>query len=152
MAYGKMHPVVTLKFTYQVLLLYLFFLAHGNYTYDFRLVGGRHEYEGRLEVRRNNGTWGTVYGNNWSSFYASIACKALGLSSIALSPDKTNYFGAGAGLPLHLSVSYCPFSALSLFDCQHKVWDYYDEITDYDDTRIGIHCLPGKAREPNSAS
>ena len=42
-----------------------------------RLVGGRHPYEGRLEVYYND-TWGTVCDDAFGSEDATVACKSLG--------------------------------------------------------------------------
>ena len=48
-----------------------------NCTYgDVRLVGGRNQYEGRVEVCVNN-QWGTICDNSWSTTDASTICKQL---------------------------------------------------------------------------
>ena len=112
--------------------------VHGNDTYELRLVGGSTQYQGRLEIRRNNGTWGTVAGNNWSSVHASVACRSLGFSSSVLSPDLTKHFGVGAG-PVHLHVHYCVGSELSLLDSRHDGWENSNDHSG----DIGLHCLPG---------
>ena len=104
-----------------------------------RLVGGSTQYEGRLEIRRNNGTWGTVSGSNWSSLFASVACRMLGFSSSALSPDLTQQFGVGTG-PVHIVVYRCVGDEISLLDCGHKGWGSTNDHR----ADIGLHCLPGR--------
>ena len=104
-----------------------------------RLVGGSTQYEGRLEIRRNNGTWGTVSGSNWSSLCASVACRMLGFSSSALSPDLTQQFGVGTG-PVHIVVYRCVGDEISLLDCGHKGWGSTNDHRG----DIGLHCLPGR--------
>ena len=51
--------------------------AGSNCTYgDVRLVNGRNQYEGRVEVCINN-QWGTVCDNSWSATDATTVCKQL---------------------------------------------------------------------------
>ena len=53
------------------------------YNGDVRLVGGRHPYEGRVEVCFNE-TWGTICGwvspFSWNHSQADIVCNQLGYS------------------------------------------------------------------------
>ncbi len=113
----------------------------GNDTYDFQLVGGSTQYEGRLEVRRNNGTWGTVsqkFGL-WASTHATVACRSFGwFPSVYL--HDLNY-GRGTG-PIHLEIKACSGDEMSLLDCTHNGWN--ENMIRQSNDVVGLKCLPGK--------
>ena len=48
-------------------------------TGDTRLVGGRTEREGRVEVCSSiSGRWGTVCDKQWTSAHTAVVCRHLG--------------------------------------------------------------------------
>ena len=62
---------------------------------DIRLVGGRNQYEGRVEVYRS-GEWQTVCDNSWDIKEAEVVCRQLryGYAILAI---QAAAFGQGSG-------------------------------------------------------
>ncbi|XP_025076907.1 neurotrypsin-like [Pomacea canaliculata] len=58
---------------------------------EVRLVGGATTREGRLEVRINNDTWGTVCNNSWTTAASSVVCRQLGLGEQGQAVSVTQY-------------------------------------------------------------
>ncbi len=45
---------------------------------QIRMVGGRYDWEGRLEVMDDHNEWGVICGKNWTLREAIVACRELG--------------------------------------------------------------------------
>ena len=94
-------------------------------TIGIRLVGGRNEYEGRIEVQYQ-GQWGTVCDDNFGIDDAHVACRMMGLgraiSYCSNNRDKCSSngrtFTAGSG-EIWLDDLRCTGDEDTLFDCTH---------------------------------
>ena len=65
----------------RILCLYSFFIADGVYREgDIRLVGGAHNWEGRVEIYWR-GSWGTISDPSWSTKASIVVCRQLQHSS-----------------------------------------------------------------------
>ena len=62
---------------------------------EIRLVGGRNQYEGRVEVNRS-GEWQTVCDNSWDIAEAEVVCRWLGYG-YAILAIQSAAFGEGSG-------------------------------------------------------
>ena len=95
-------------------------------TIGIRLVGGRNEYEGRIEVQYQ-GQWGTVCDDNFGIDDAHVACRMMGLGrAISYCGNNGNVcssngraFAAGSGETWLDNLS-CSGDERSLFDCSHN--------------------------------
>lgn len=86
-------------------------------TLEVRLVGGRVEDEGRVEVRMDNRGWGVICGDGWGVREAMVACRQLGLGYAAASL-ATSVFG-GSNVTRVMSGVTCRGHEASLLDCDH---------------------------------
>ena len=94
---------------------------------NFRLVGAKMPYEGRVEILYN-GIWGTICDNDWGLTDAHVVCRELGYYK-AKHYAIAAYFGSGSG-PVWLdevgclgsenSLRSCPFAEWGLRDCSHR--------------------------------
>ena len=92
-----------------------------------RLVGGKTEYEGRVEIY-HLGEWGTVCGIFWDIRDATVVCRQLGYSR-AVSASLNAYYGKGSGKIWieevscrgdETSLHVCPFSGWGNRRCLHS--------------------------------
>ena len=94
-------------------------------TIGIRLVGGRNEYEGRIEVQYQ-GQWGTVCDDSFGFEDAHVACRMMGLgraigycsSNGDICSSNGRSFTAGSG-EIWLDSLGCDGDESSLFDCSH---------------------------------
>ena len=120
---------------YQLLLYYI-----TGRDFPVRLVGGRSDNEGRVEIK-HGGEWTTVCDQGWDKRDADIICHQLGYGSAVRATSGANY-GQGTGEIL-LSNVKCKRDDLRFrYDVRYcNVTDWYpstDECTHADDA--GVEC------------
>ena len=83
-----------------------------------RLVNtGGTQFGGRLEIYCNN-EWGTVCGDGWGSFDATVACRQMGFVDVG--DSASSRFGSGASSQsILLDDVACNGSESLLIDCSH---------------------------------
>ncbi len=84
---------------------------------DLRLVGGRNQFEGRVEVYRS-GEWQTVCDDLWDIKEAEVVCRQLGYGYAVLAIQGAA-FGGGSGGRWEREW-HCKGSEISLQDCHSR--------------------------------
>ncbi|XP_007236479.2 lysyl oxidase homolog 3B isoform X4 [Astyanax mexicanus] len=93
-------------------------LGYSNHGLQVRLVGGRAEYEGRVEVRVGQ-RWGSVCSEGWTTKEAMVACRQLGLGFSMHAITETWYWDGSNVTDMVMSGVKCTGDELSLSQCQH---------------------------------
>ncbi|XP_078670161.1 uncharacterized protein LOC144910683 isoform X26 [Branchiostoma floridae x Branchiostoma belcheri] len=88
-----------------------------NASLEIRLVGGTNPAQGRVEIRRGNGEWGTVCDDSFDINDAHVVCRQLGYG-LATSYEG---FGYGSG-PIWLDEVECEGDEENLLDCPSNGW------------------------------
>ncbi|XP_050305019.1 lysyl oxidase homolog 3A-like [Anthonomus grandis grandis] len=101
-----------------------------------RLVGGRDEYEGNVEILYQ-GTWGSVCDDEWDLQEASVVCKQLGYQSENAQPTSNSYFGKSKR-KFWLDNIFCDGSEDELANCRFDSWGKHDCT---DSEAAGVICL-----------
>ena len=87
------------------------------------LVGGIHEFEGRLDVFYN-GSWGTVCDRDWDLNDASVVCRMMGYgeatSAAVACPDEEG----GRSRDVLFENVICEGNEASLLDCNFVVSEH----------------------------
>ncbi|KAG8435086.1 hypothetical protein GDO86_013154, partial [Hymenochirus boettgeri] len=101
-----------------------------------RLVGGKEQYEGRVEVFYE-GRWGTICDDHWDDRDAEVICRQLGFHGKPKAWVWAQY-GRGSG-PILLDEVECLGNETSLDSCKKSKWGQHncDHIED-----AGVSCDP----------
>ncbi|XP_045494665.1 protein bark beetle isoform X1 [Colias croceus] len=105
-----------------------------------RLLGGRTQYEGRLQVRVE-GKWGTVCNYKWNIINAALVCNQLGL---ALNPDDwflepNEIPSAGITEDIILSNVECTEFDNDITKCKAETVDSFENSCTHEND-VGIRC------------
>lgn len=105
-----------------------------------RLLGGRTEKEGRLQVKKN-GKWGTVCNYGWNMMNAALVCHQLGL---VLNPDDWNLERneiplAGIAEGIILSNVRCTEEDTDISNCKAEAEGEFENSCTHDND-VGIRC------------
>ncbi|GAA6110577.1 lysyl oxidase homolog 3B isoform X4 [Tachysurus ichikawai] len=94
-------------------------LGYSNHGLQVRLVGGRSEYEGKVEVWVGQ-RWGSVCSEGWTTREAMVACRQLGLGFSMHAITETWYWDGSNVTNMVMSGVKCTGNELSLSQCQHQ--------------------------------
>ncbi|XP_066505263.1 lysyl oxidase homolog 3A [Hoplias malabaricus] len=93
-------------------------LGYASSGLSIRLVGGRTDYEGRVEVQVGS-RWGTLCSDGWSTREALVACSQLGLNYALHAITETWYWDSSNVTEMVMSGVKCRGDEMTLSDCQH---------------------------------
>lgn len=105
-------------------------------TLPIRLVGGRSESEGTVEVF-HAGQWGSICDDQWDDSDAEVVCRQLGLSGVARAWGQA-HFGKSPG-HVWLDEVQCTGNELTLEQCPKSAWGEHNCLHSED---AGVSCSP----------
>lgn len=82
---------------------------------DLRLVGGNHDYEGRVELFIPD-HWGTICDNEWDMKDAHVVCTQLGFKGKAKTTYSADHLALSSGITL-MSGLWCTGTEKNIRDC-----------------------------------
>ena len=103
------------------------------YPESIRLVNGRSECSGRLEIS-HNGQWGTMCDDEWGMSNTEVVCRQMGCGQ---GLSFGGEFGAGSG-PIWLDNVVCTGEEDAITQCPHQS---YGENNCGHSEDVGIVCL-----------
>eukprot|EP00118_Oscarella_pearsei_P003516 m.14594 g.14594 ORF g.14594 m.14594 type:complete len:741 (+) comp25845_c0_seq2:95-2317(+) len=149
-------------------LFWLLSLVCPTFEFQIRLVGGRQEYEGRVEIRfrgamassdddvlrtklrqevgeaaLKRGVWGTVCDDKWDAVDANVVCRQLGYER-AVNVYHASHFGGGTGM-IWMDEVQCKGEEKRLADCPFNGWHEHNCNHAED---AGVQCYVPPVRFP----
>ncbi|KAF5291677.1 hypothetical protein FQA39_LY14314 [Lamprigera yunnana] len=89
-----------------------------------KLIGGREEYEGNIEVL-HNGQWGAICDDEWDSAEADVVCRQLGYAESVGKATHNSHFGP-ARRQFWMDNVYCDGSEDDITSCRFDGWGSHD--------------------------
>lgn len=106
-----------------------------------RLVGGRVESEGRVEVKfGDNEFYGDICGDGWSLLEANVICQELNLG-YANEAFQTDFFGGSNGTRVHLTGTECLGNESRLSQCKFEGFDSHAKCHGNKHHVAGVSCV-----------
>ncbi|XP_041435235.1 lysyl oxidase homolog 3B isoform X3 [Xenopus laevis] len=93
-------------------------LGYASSALQIRIVGGRTQYEGRVEMKLR-ASWGYICSDGWTTKEAMVACRQLGLGYSLHAVTETWYWDASNTTEMVLSGVRCTGREMSLEQCSH---------------------------------
>ncbi|XP_051750689.1 scavenger receptor cysteine-rich domain-containing group B protein [Ctenopharyngodon idella] len=116
---------------------------------NVRLMNGRNQCEGRVEVL-HNGTWGTVCDDDWDMVDSNVVCRQLDCG-VAVAVGSSSKFGQGSG-PILLDNVDCKGGEMDLSQCGNQGWGVHN-CYHYEDVAItcrGNNVVESRGLEPTT--
>ena len=131
--YSCLQPLILLIITEQS--------CNGTQDGQLRLVGGRGNFEGRVEICYE-GLWGTVCDgtSSWNPTDAQVVCRQLGFDTTGAMALRFAPFGEGTG-PIFLDDVGCMGSELTLISCPRP--DSVGVVNCGHNNDVGVQCPAG---------
>ena len=107
---------------------------------EVRLHGTRTPNEGRVEIRKNGGSWGLVCDHGFDINEANVFCHMLGYTNGAENWHDSSKFGHG-NLDFHLDDMECTGEEISFLDCIAAPWDSHNC---HSGQAAAVTCYPSK--------
>ncbi|XP_025103058.1 neurotrypsin-like [Pomacea canaliculata] len=121
-----------------VLAIKLLSRQHGTYSDIVRLADGSRPWEGRVEVKYYDGTWGTVCDDEFHPSSAVVVCRMLGFIGDSPTVYGSAVYGQGS-LPILLDDVSCNGNERTIFDCTHSPVGQHNCQNSED---VGVDCFP----------
>ncbi|XP_063313555.1 lysyl oxidase homolog 3 isoform X5 [Pelobates fuscus] len=93
-------------------------LGYVSSALQIRIVGGRTQFEGRVEVKLG-ASWGYLCSDGWTTKEAMVACRQLGLGYSLHAVTETWYWDASNVTQMVLSGVRCSGNEMSLQQCSN---------------------------------
>jgi len=118
----------------------LYFNSVTSFSIPVRLRDGSSSLDGRVEVLKESGVWGTICDYYFSTVEGSVICRQLGFYGASTTFNYAHYPLASNNTPIALTYVFCSGDETQFGDCYHahNTWGFH-YCTHADD--VGVVCL-----------